>query len=97
MASLSTPRSPGFEAALIAGGAGVAAAALTLVLLRSPVIAAGFLGAALVLAGAMLAWYRLAPRASGQGEVATDWRTAATIAAACEDALAVTDRAGRLV
>ncbi len=76
--------------------AGIAAALVMLYALGDPVIAASFAAAALVLAGAGLAWRRW----SDDGEAApsaTDWSVAHALASASPHALAVTDRAGRLV
>ncbi|NJR77330.1 response regulator [Sphingomonas corticis] len=80
----------------IATVAGLLAAALVLWLIGSVTIAAGFLGAAIVLAGVAVVVARLLPaRAAPGGEV--DWSVAHALAEASGDAVAVTDRGGRLV
>ncbi len=87
-----TPRA----ALLIALAAGVAAALLVLWLARNAVFAAGFGGAAIALGGAAVAWRALArPRDEEAGEV--DWGLARAIAETSRDAIAITDRGGRLV
>jgi len=88
--------SPARAAALIAGGCGLAAAAIVLVVLRSLPIAAAFLAAGLVIGGALIVARRLfAGSATDAAE--PDWSVARALAAGSSDALAVTDRAGRLV
>ncbi len=87
---------PARTAALVAGGAGVAAALLILWLVRSPVLAAGFFAAALIVAGAIAVFRLLRPTAAASA-AATDWDLARQLAQASGDAVAVTDRAGRLV
>ncbi len=88
--------SPARAAALIAGGCGLAAAAVVLVVLRSLPIAAAFLAAGLVIGGALIVARRLfAGNATDTAE--PDWSVARALAAGSSDALAVTDRAGRLV
>jgi two-component system cell cycle sensor histidine kinase/response regulator CckA len=88
--------SPARGAALIAGGCGVAAAAIVLVILRSLPIAAAFLAAGLVIGGALIVARRLFA-GSAADTVEPDWSVARALAAGSSDALAVTDRAGRLV
>ncbi|HEU4960004.1 MAG TPA: response regulator [Sphingomonas sp.] len=88
---------PTRSAALIAGTAGLAAALVILWLVGSAVVAAGFLATALVLFGFVLAWRRLAPARVAAQESAVDWSVAHALAEASPDAVAVTDRAGRLV
>ncbi len=88
--------SPVRLAALIAVAAGVAAAALVLLLTGSWIAAAGFLGGAVVLVGIVAAWRLLAPVREPEGR-AVDWNVTRAVAAASTDAVAVTDRAGRLV
>ncbi len=80
----------------IAVGAGVVAAAIVLLITDSLAVAAGFAAAALVIAGAMLLAARLFPAAEAD-EGAVDWSVAHVLASMSSDALAVTDRAGRLV
>ena len=98
MASLPIPAglSPTRAAALIAGGATIAAAALVLLLVGSLVAAAGFFAIGLIAAGAILAWKVLSPRPTADGR-GVDWEFTRTVAQASSDAVAVTDRAGRLV
>ena len=88
--------SPARGAALIAGGCGLVAAAIVLVILRSLPIAAAFLAAGLVIGGALIVARRLfTGNAADAAE--PDWSVARALAAGSSDALAVTDRAGRLV
>jgi two-component system cell cycle sensor histidine kinase/response regulator CckA len=94
--AFSTRLDPTRSAALIAGGSGLAAALLILRLVGSWAVAAGFLAAALVLFGIALAWRRLMP-AAGEENGSVDWSVAHALAEASSDAVAVTDRAGRLV
>ncbi|MBY0521546.1 MAG: hypothetical protein K2P79_14090, partial [Sphingomonas sp.] len=100
MASLSpTPATfltPNRSAALIAGGSGLVASLIVLGLVGNIVVAAGFLASALVIAGALIAYRLLYPAAVG-AEAEVDWSIAHAIAEASDEALAVTDRAGRLV
>src|SRR3569623_3022913 len=98
MASLASPPSlsPARGAALSAGGCGLAAAAIALAILRSLPVAAAFLAAGLVIGGALIVARRLF--AGNAAEAAEpDWSVARALAAGSSDALAVTDRAGRLV
>ncbi|KQS04819.1 histidine kinase [Sphingomonas sp. Leaf357] len=98
MASLpvSTDPHPSRTAALIAGGCGVAAAALVLWLIGNIAIAGAFLATGLILAGGVVATRRLFPET--RGKVAEpDWSVARALAAASPDAVAITDRAGRLI
>jgi len=88
--------SPIRSAALVAGASGLLAALLVLWLAGSPVVAAGFLGAAIVVVGAVIAW-RLLNGDAATAARAIDWDLARVIGEASEDAVAVTDRAGRLV
>jgi two-component system cell cycle sensor histidine kinase/response regulator CckA len=80
----------------IAVAAGVVAGATILWILGNPVIAAGFVAAAIVLAGAGVAWTRMA-QGTTAADPKIDWSVAQALAAASPHALAVTDRAGRLV
>ncbi len=88
--------SPARGAALIAGGCGLAAALIVLGVLRSLPIAAAFLATGLVIGGALIVAWRLFPR-SAREAAEPDWSVARALAAGSGDALAVTDRAGRLV
>ncbi|CAN5476512.1 ATP-binding protein [soil metagenome] len=99
MASLpasSSSLSPARGAALIAGGCGLAAALIVLGILRSLPVAAAFLATGLVIGGALIVARRLFPRSAGEASE-PDWSVARALAAGSGDALAVTDRAGRLV
>jgi two-component system cell cycle sensor histidine kinase/response regulator CckA len=84
------------SAALIALASGVAAAAVILLLLGNIVIAAAFLATAILIGGGALAYRRIFPASAGEG-AEPDWALARMLAAASPDAVAVTDRAGRLV
>lgn len=100
MASLPAPPamflSPARSAALLAGACGLAAALVVLWAVGDVRFAAGFLGAALVIAGGVVAARRLfPPRPAAAGE--PDWSVARAIADASACGLAVTDRAGRMV
>ncbi|MBW4330877.1 response regulator [Stakelama sp. CBK3Z-3] len=75
---------------------GVAAALIILTLLGNAFVAAGFAGASLVIAGAMYGWHRMRS-GEAEPEVVIDWALANLLAEASSDAVAVTDRAGRLV
>ena len=96
MASTAPALTPIRSAALIAALAGLAAAVLVLLVVDSWVAAAGFLGAALVVGGAAIAWRMLAPTVAAE-PVTSDWDLVRTVASASTDAVAVTDRGGRLV
>ncbi|MFM9828365.1 MAG: response regulator [Sphingomonas sp.] len=100
MASLPAPPdvflSPARSAALVAGVCGTLAAVVVLWAVGDIRLAAGFLGAALVITGSVIAARRLFPaRAVATAE--PDWSVARAIADASECALAITDRAGRMV
>lgn len=82
---------------MIAGAAGLGAALLVLWLIGNIAVSAGFLATAVVLFGIILAWRRLAPGSAAPEEHAVDWSVAHALAEASPDAVAVTDRAGRLV
>ncbi|TPG55253.1 response regulator [Sphingomonas glacialis] len=84
------------SAALIAIGCGLLAALIILALLHSIPIAGAFLAAALVIGGGLIAWRRLFPANAGTANE-PDWSVARALAASSPDAIAVTDRAGRLV
>ncbi|MBY0519459.1 MAG: response regulator [Sphingomonas sp.] len=83
-------------AALAAGGAGLAAALIILFAIGNIVVAAGFLAAAVVLAGVVIAARMAQPRAAA-AEPDLDWSIAHLLADASSDAVAVTDRGGRMV
>ncbi|AJP71594.1 response regulator [Sphingomonas hengshuiensis] len=76
--------------------AGFAAAAVVLLTLGDRAVAIGFAGAGLIAAGGLFGARRLFRSDTG-AEPRTDWSVAHALAAASDDALAVTDRAGRLV
>ena len=88
---------PPRAALLISLVAGLAAAALVLVLVRNPVIAGGFLGASVVLGGAVLVWAWVMSRTRAPTAPLVDWDVVRALAAESADAIAVTDRAGKLV
>ncbi|MEG3165604.1 response regulator [Sphingomonas sp. PB2P19] len=97
MASLpQIDRTPVRTAALIAGAAAITAAVLVLVMVQSIVAAAGFLAAGIIVGGAVIAW-RTIGATEGATPRAIDWDFARTVTEASTDAVAVTDRAGRLV
>ncbi|MDF2495683.1 response regulator [Sphingomonas sp.] len=87
-----TPR----MALIVALGAGILAAAVILWVIGDPVVATGFLAAGIVLGGAAVGWRALAPEKPAP-EPAVDWQLVRALAQESNDALAVTDRAGRLV
>ncbi|WP_375422481.1 response regulator [uncultured Sphingomonas sp.] len=98
MASLPLPSgsSPIKTAALVAIGTTVLAAALVLLLANSLVAAVGFLAMGLVTGGAVFAWRLLGPQARVEQRT-IDWDFTRKLAEASSDAVAVTDRAGRLI
>ncbi|MBR0551555.1 hybrid sensor histidine kinase/response regulator [Stakelama marina] len=75
---------------------GIVAAAAIVALLGDPVVAAGFIGSAILIAGGLAGWARLS-RDQAAPETEIDWSLAHVLASASNEALAVTDRAGRLV
>lgn len=82
--------------ALVAGGCALTVGIMVLWASRDAVLAAGFLAATVASAGG--AWlFRRFQRPPVVSDGAVDWTVARAIAAASPDALAVTDRAGRLV
>ncbi len=100
MASISPASTPTTRSllspALIAIGAGVAAALVILGVIGDTVFAAGFVAAAIVVAGAVpLVRSAFAPAAASEPDI--DWSVARALAGASADAVAVTDRAGRLI
>ncbi|WP_425229617.1 response regulator [Sphingomonas sp.] len=96
MAAVAPTMTPTRTAALVAAAAGLLAALVVLWALDNAVVAAGVVVAALVLAGAVAVWRLLTPAMAAGGHD-TDWSLARSLAAASDDAVAVTDRAGRLV
>ena len=95
MASFALP-TPARNAAFVAIASGVAAAAIVLLLVGSWIAAAGFFAAAVIVIGALIAWRLLNPVAKDAPRP-VDWDLTRTVAEAGTDALAITDRAGRLV
>ena len=98
MASLPIPAGldPKRAAILVAGGATIAAAGLVLFLVGSIAVAAGFLGIGIVATGAVIGWRLLRQQAAAEPQ-AIDWAFTRAVAQASGDAVAITDRAGRLV
>ncbi len=98
MASLpiSAKLDPTRAAAVIGVVAALAAAALILFLVGSLAAAAGFLATGIIAGGAVLLWRVLTPPAQA-GARSIDWEFTRAVAQASSDALAITDRAGRLV
>ncbi|SFP37824.1 hybrid sensor histidine kinase/response regulator [Sphingomonas rubra] len=92
MASLTPTRT----AAIVATLAGAVAGGVVLAVAGSWVAAAGFLAAAIVSAGIVVAWRLLAPVAP-PGARALDWSVTREVADAGGDPIAVTDRTGLLV
>jgi two-component system cell cycle sensor histidine kinase/response regulator CckA len=80
----------------VAIAAGVVAALLILWVLGNAAIAVGFVAMAIVLGGAAIAWRSLAP-ATPAPLPEIDWQLVRALAEESPDAIAVTDRAGRLV
>ena len=95
MSSFALP-APARNAALVAIASGVAAAAIVLLLVGSWIAAAGFFAAAIIVIGALIAWRLLNP-STRDAPRPVDWDLTRTVAEAGTDALAITDRAGRLV
>ena len=91
-----TGLTPHRAAAAIAVIAGLSAAGLVLAMIGNMLVAASFLGAAIVVIGAVIAWRMLAPGARVAAR-AIDWDFTRAVAQTSDDAVAVTDRAGRLV
>jgi two-component system cell cycle sensor histidine kinase/response regulator CckA len=90
------PLTPARTAAVVTLGAGLIAAMLMLWLAGNVVVAAGFGASALIVGAAVIVWRLLAPRRDGEPG-AVDWSLARILAGTSDDAVAVTDRAGRLV
>ncbi len=85
------------NAAIVAGAAALVAALLVLWLVRDVVAAAGFLGGGVIAIGMVVVWRLLAPATAAPGAGSIDWAFIRSVAAASTDAVAITDRAGRLV
>ena len=96
MASSPILDNPTRTAALIAGVITLAAAALILAVVGSLVAAAGFFAVGIIAAGMVFAWRLLTPQHAGEAR-AVDWEFTRAVAQASSDAVAITDRAGRLV
>ncbi|WP_066795600.1 hybrid sensor histidine kinase/response regulator [Sphingomonas soli] len=77
-------------------GGGFLAAAIVLLTLNDRAVAVGFVAAGILAAGGLVSARRLLS-SEDAAEHPTDWAVAHALAAASDDALAVTDRAGRLV
>jgi two-component system cell cycle sensor histidine kinase/response regulator CckA len=92
----STNDKPARFALLIAGGFGIVAAMIILWVVGSIPLAATFLATTLVLSSALLVFRRLFP-ATTLVTTEPDWSVARALAESSADAIAVTDRAGRLV
>ena len=84
------------QALIVAGLCGVSAALIALYVLHSVPVAGGFAAAMLILVAGAFAFNRFAP-AANEADSEPDWSVARTLAAASADALAVTDRAGKLI
>ena len=84
-------------AAIVAAAAALVAALLVLWLVHDIVAAAGFLGGGVIAIGMVVVWRLLAPVAAVSGSASVDWAFVRSVAAASADAVAITDRAGRLV
>ncbi|WP_326524252.1 hybrid sensor histidine kinase/response regulator [Sphingomonas sp.] len=87
---------PARRALLIAACAGVAAAAIVLWLIGDIAIAGGFAAAALVVVGMAVAVRALFPAVT-ESHAEPDWSVAHAIALTSSDAVALIDRAGRIV
>ncbi|WP_010164245.1 response regulator [Sphingomonas sp. PAMC 26617] len=93
---ISSSDTPARSALLIAVGSGILASLIILGALGSVPIAAAFLASAIVLGGGLLVFRRLFPIAADTASE-PDWSVARALAESSADAIAVTDRAGRLV
>ena len=82
---------------LIAGAAGMAAALAVLLTIGDWTIAGAFLATALLVGGVLVLARRLFPSGARTTDDEADWTVARTLAADGADAVAVTDRSGRLV
>ncbi|MBB4838750.1 two-component system cell cycle sensor histidine kinase/response regulator CckA [Sphingomonas kyeonggiensis] len=93
-----TPVSPSRRWLPYAGAilAGILAGAVILLTLNDRAVAVGFVAAGVLAAGVLLGARRLF-HSDTAAEQPVDWSVAQALAAASDDALAVTDRAGRLV
>nr|WP_174296743.1 response regulator [Sphingomonas bacterium] len=82
---------------LIAVAAGLIAAVLAMALTRDMAVAIGFVGAALLVGGGVIGWRLVAPSAAPAGDMIVDWDVVRAVSGLGGGAVAVTDRAGRLV
>ncbi len=80
----------------IAAAAGVVAAGIILWTVGHVAVAAGFAASAIIVAAAVYAARHLFPT-EARANAAVDWTVAHALAASASDAIAVTDRAGRIV
>ncbi len=78
-------------------GAALLSAGLILYVIGNWPLAAGFAATVIVIAALMGWWHRLNPLEATAGEALPDWTVARDAADAAAQAMAVTDRAGRLV
>lgn len=81
---------------MVAVGGGVAAAVLALSAIGDAAVASAFVAASLVVAAGVIAFVRLR-RTTVETAPVPDWALAHALASASREALAVTDRSGRLV
>ncbi len=87
---------PTRAAAIVAGATTIVAAGIVLLLVGSLAAAAGFLAIGIIATGALIAWRLLAAPVAAAPQ-AVDWEFTRAVAQASSDAVAITDRAGRLV
>ncbi len=87
---------PTRAAAIVAGATTIVAAGIVLLLVGSLAAAAGFLAIGIIATGALIAWRLLAAPVVAAPQ-AVDWEFTRAVAQASSDAVAITDRAGRLV
>ena len=78
-------------------GAALLSAGLVFYAIGNGPLAAGFAATVIVIAALMSWWRRLYPEEAATGEALPDWTVARDAADAAAQAMAVTDRAGRLV
>lgn len=78
-------------------GAALLSAGVILYAIGNAPLAAGFAATVFVIAALMTWWQRLYPQEAAAGEAVPDWTVARDAADAAAQAIAVTDRAGRLV
>jgi two-component system, cell cycle sensor histidine kinase and response regulator CckA len=90
-----TPRSRWTVPLLL--GAMLISAAIILALMRDPLLAGGFLAMLLGAAALLFLARRLFPEVVAEAAVVTDWTVTRVAAATTDSAIAIVDRAGRLV